>query len=352
MKILAPAGSFDCAVAAIDAGADAVYLGLNDVKHQRSRCTNFSFQELKKILNLSSKNNVEIMVTFNSSYNQDSFEDVLKKIDFIYSLGVRSLIVSDIGLIILLTKKYSDLKINFSVQGQCLNSDFALLLKEIGVSKVVLDRNASIMDARKIKNKTNLEVEMFAFGYQCYSQDSVCYLGDYFMDEPCNVQCASKVKFYDEKQLFKKKRYFFMKFQSCLKYIPDLIKADVDYIKIEGRQRSPNYVYNTTKVFCEAIESYNKNPANFIIKKRWVDILKRCAYGFELTDSFFVDGDYKRKIISNFSIQNIFLYAQDIFLSFLKTNNLKKILKELRLAIKVFSTKPVKHKKHKIGVLK
>ena len=249
MKVLSPAGSYKSAISAIKGGADAIYLGLKNIKHQRSRCINFSKEELKELMPIANRNNVEINITFNSSYNKESFKDMYNQIDFLKKIGVDSIIVSDIGLINLIKNKYHDLKISYSVQGQCSNKYFSEILKELGVEKIIFDRNMSIKEVSKIKREINVEVEMFAFGYQCYSQDSICYMGDYFMDEPCNVQCAQRIKFLNEKDFKKSKRYFFMKFQSALNYIPELVDSNIDYIKIEGRQRASDYVYNVTKVF-------------------------------------------------------------------------------------------------------
>ncbi|MFP4656213.1 MAG: peptidase U32 family protein [Candidatus Woesearchaeota archaeon] len=349
MKVLAPAGSFDSAMVAIEAGADAIYLGLNDVKHQRSRCSNFSRKELQKIVNLSNEKDVEINVTFNSSYNEDNFNSIREKLDFLENIRVDAIIISDIGLIDIIRKNHERLKIAFSVQGQCSNSDFGNFLREHGVHKLILDRNISIQEAKSIKDNTGLEVEMFAFGFQCYSQDSICYMGDYFAGEPCNVQCSQKVKFLDTGA---KARFFFMKFQSALNHIPEMIEAGIDYIKIEGRQRSSGYVYDTTSIFKEAIHEYNSDPGGYRVKREWIRRLRKQAYHFEITESFYKPYRYRRDIIDDPSMLNAYAYFKDIFSNFLETKNSGKIVKELKNAVKIQFFEPKKIKKHNFSELR
>ncbi|MFW6024717.1 MAG: peptidase U32 family protein [Candidatus Woesearchaeota archaeon] len=348
MKILSPAGSYKSAISAINAGADAIYLGLKDIKHQRSRCINFSNDELKKLMPIAKKENVEINITLNSSYNEDSFKDMYSRIDFLKKINVDSLIISDIGLIKLIKEKYPTMKISYSVQGQCSNKYFSEILKDLEVEKVIFDRNLSIKEVAKIKKEVNVEVEMFAFGYQCYSQDSICYMGDYFMGEPCNVQCAQRVKFPNLKELNKNKRYFFMKFQSALNYIPKLIESNIDYIKIEGRQRSSDYVYHVTKVFREAVDSYKRNKGDYKIKKEWIKTLKRCAYDFEVTNSFYELNEYHRKIITHTTLKNKILYLKDILTTFFETKNFTKLRKEIYCSIEIELNKSYDKIKNKI----
>jgi putative protease len=332
MKILSPAGSYAAGIAAIESGADAIYLGLRNIHHQRSRCTNFSKKELTKITRIAREKNVEINVTFNSSYNQKNFDSIVKQLTFLNYIGVSAVIISDIGLIPIIKEKASNLKIRFSVQGQCSNSSFASILKEQGVDTVILDRNMSIEEAASIKKKVNIGVELFAFGYQCYSQDSLCYMGDYFYGEPCNVQCSQQIRFLDTGE---QKRFFFMKYQSALPFIPDLIKSNIDYIKIEGRQRSAAYVQDATRVFREAVDSFNIDPQKFTVKKEWEQTLERLAYGFEVTHAFYVPHAYQRTIIAQPRLKNILLYGQDIFRYYKETGNFTKLRKEIVAAIKV-----------------
>ena len=360
MEILAPAGSVKSALSAINAGADAIYLGMRDITHQRSRCSNFDKKKLKKITKIAHENDVKIHVTFNSSYNSKNFQSIIKKMDFLDKINIDAVIISDIGLVKLIKKKYSNIKIMFSVQGQCANSEFASLLKKLGVSRIILDRNISIKEAKTIKQKADIEVEIFLFGYQCYSQDSICYLGDYFCNEPCNVQGANKIKFLDQFQekLKEPKRYFFMKFMSALNYIPEIIEAGIDCGKIEGRQRSSDYVKRTVRVFKEASDHY-KNCAyykkrKFIIKKKWIKDLKFAAYGFELTDSFYKKNDFKRTIIKDASLRNKLIYLYDILYNFLETFNLTKLNKEIFSSLKIDKIIPKKKNinKHKISAFK
>lgn len=334
MEILSPAGNFTSAKKALDNGADAIYIGLRDIIHQRSRCSNFNDSQLKKIILIAKQQNKSIYITFNSSYNSQNAKEILNKIPYLIEIGIDAVILSDIGLIITIKKQYPELPIFFSVQGQCANTEFALLLKNIGVKRIIFDRNMSIKEAKTIKKNTGLEVEMFVFGYMCYSQDSICYMGDYFFDEPCNVCCAQKIKFDDDKTLTEKKRYFFMQYMCGLTYLPEMIDAGIDSIKIEGRQRSSKYVADVTKIFKEAIDLYKKDKANWKIKTEWIKTLKKCAYNFELSDYFFTQKEYKRKIIKDASFYGKLLFLKDCIISFTDSFNTTKFTKEIVSAFK------------------
>lgn len=348
MKILSPAGSYAAGLAAIESRADAIYLGLRNIQHQRSRCTNFSKKELAQLTKIAREKNIEINVTFNSSYNAKNFESIVKQLRFLEYIKVHGVIISDIGIIPIVKEQAPHLKIIFSVQGQCSNSTFASILKKQGVHTIVLDRNISIEEAASIKKHAQVGVELFAFGYQCYSQDSLCYMGDYFYGEPCNVQCSQQVTLLDTGE---QNRFFFMKYQSALPFIPDLIKNNIDYIKIEGRQRSAVYVKEATRVFREAIDMYTRTPELFEIQKEWETTLQQLAYGFEVTHAFYVPHAYQRTIIKQPTLKNIRLYAQDILRYYRETGNLTKLQKEIVAATKIRIQKPKQTDEHEFKEL-
>lgn len=333
MEILSPAGNFKSAKQALRAGADAVYIGLDDITHQRSRCTNFSKKKLEKIITQAHSQNAKIYITFNSSYNSDNANDILSRMDYLNKIKADAVILSDIGLIISIKKQYPQIPIFFSVQGQCANTEFAVLLKNIGVQRIIFDRNMSISEAAAIKEKAEIEVEIFVFGYQCYSQDSICYMGDYFFNEPCNVCCAQKIKFNHPTDMPEKKRYFFMKYMCGLKFLPEIYESRIDSIKIEGRQRSSRYVYNVTKTFKDALTEYKKDKNNWDVKNNWINTLKRCAYNFELTEGFFQKGTYKRTIIKEASLFGKLLFLFDCIISFTDTFNIEKLKREIISAL-------------------
>lgn len=344
MELLAPAGSLQSALAAIDAGANALFLGVNDLSHQRNQCANFSDAELRQVAAVAREREVKIYVTFNSTTSGDEFDDVMEKVGYLASIPIHGLIVADLGVVMKTHELYPDMKIMFSVQGECSNSEYAQLLADIGVHRIVVERNISIKEAARIKEKCGLEIEMFIFGYQCNSQDSICYMGDYWSGQPCNVHCAQKIRFLNVPGLEDPKRYLFMKYYSALRYIPRLAEAGIDGLKIEGRQRSSEYTYRVTKVFREAIDHYYSCKARGVtwrIAPEWEQELKRCSMNFEVTDGWFVTNDYQREVIEDPNLKTGAIYLADTIRTFMEGKNTETLRKELTSALRRATSRPV-----------
>lgn len=314
MELKAPAGNLRSALAALEEGADNVYVGLAEINHQRNQLQNLTPDEMRELCDVAHKGGQRVMVTLNSSATDDEWDALTKRIALLDDLGVDGTIVADLGVVEYLAKHHERMKILFSVQGECSNISFAQLLADVGVQRVVLERNVSIREAKRIKEVSGLEVELFVFGYSCNSQDSICYMGDYWSGSPCNVHCAQKVQFLDQPGLEDPKRYLFMQYYSALRYIPQLAEAGIDGLKIEGRQRSSDYVRKVTRAFRGAIDRYEDSKTSgrpFSIDGQWQKDLRSAAMAFDVTDGFFVVNDYHRTVLEDPSPETVVLYATD-----------------------------------------
>lgn len=331
MELMSPAGSPLCGRAVLEAGADAVYLGLRDLTHQRDQCKNFDLAELDDLCAQARARGVGVYVTFNSSYNREDYDAVLQRIDELAEREVAGVILADIGLICEVHRRHPTMEIEYSVQGQCGNRRSAALLAELGVTRVVLDRNVSIAEARAIKESSGLAVDLFAFGFQCYSQDSICYMGDYWSGMPCKVHCTQRVRFADDPGA--SRRHLFMKYYSGLRYLDGMAEAGVDRIKLEGRHRSSAYARRVTTVFRTALDHLARCRAEgraYDVDPAWEASLRTAALGFEVTDGFFVDGDYRREVDTHPPLGSVAHFVFDTVRVLVESGNLATFRTEMR----------------------
>ena len=320
MFLNAPAGSEKAAIAALLAGADSVYLGFDDLDHQRPQCKNLSRDQLLRVQRRAEQGGQRLWVTFNSSCEEGQFAAMTQRARWLQDHGVHGVIVADLGLLRAIHSQAPGLRKLFSVQGQCANVPMAKLVKSLGADRVVLDRDTTIEEARAIREQVGIEVELFAFGYMCNARDSVCYMGDHWSGSPCNVHCSQPARFIDGDSRIAAKhpdsrgdRWFFMKFYSALKYLPAMLDAPIDAVKIEGRHRSADFVGASTAVFRAAIDAARKcasTGAPYRLDPAWVERLRQLAFEFEVTDGRYVDGDYKRKVDGAPSHANMLRFAQ------------------------------------------
>lgn len=331
MELMSPAGSPLCGRAVLQAGADAVYLGLRDLSHQRDQCRNFDAGELDALCTQAGARGVGVYVTFNSSYNRSDYAEILRRIDELAEREVAGVILADIGLIRDVHRRHPTMEIELSVQGQCANRRSAALLAELGVSRVVLDRNISIAEARAIKEASGLAVDLFAFGFQCYSQDSICYMGDYWSGMPCKVHCTGRVRFDDAPGA--SARHLFMKYYSGLRYLDRMADAGVDRIKLEGRHRSSAYARRVTAVFRAALDHLARcrvEGRDYRVAPAWEAALRTAAMGFEVTDGFFVDGDYRRRVDTHPPLESAAHFVFDTVRVLVESGNLETFRTEMR----------------------
>ncbi len=346
MLLNAPAGSLSSALAAIDAGADSVYVGFSDLPHQRSQCRNLDLDELRALVS-AAKTRADVLLTFNSSYPPAELAAVKERIDRVAGQGITGVIVADPGLLSWTAENHPGLRITFSVQGQCTNRETARHLAAIGAHRVVLDRDTTLLEAAAIA-EAGVEVELFAYGYMCNARDSVCYMGDHWSGSPCNVHCAQKVRVLpgpgspsavDEAADTEAQRFgerpIFMKYYAILRYLPLCLHYGIDVLKIEGRHRSEAFVRAVTSVFREAIDhakACRTRGERYTVAQRWTRALHNQALGFEVTDGRYVEGDYTRDQHASPGVENALRFAADTIANGLQTGGGTAMLDQLKAA--------------------
>jgi len=257
-ELLAPAGDFECLVAAINAGADAVYFGLNNF-NMRARAKNFKFSDLPKIKSLceTKKKKVKRYLTLNTIiYDNEltSVEKVIKKV----KPYVNAVICSDIS-VMLLCKKH---KMPFHVSTQCSisNSKTAEFYKKLGAQRIVLARELNIKQIKKISKI--IPVEIFIHGAMCVSESGRCFTSQFLFNESANrgkcihpCRRAYTVKDDEGNEIRVGNNYILSAKDLCtLPFFEKLKSSGAVAFKIEGRNREPEYVDTVVRTYKKALD--------------------------------------------------------------------------------------------------
>ena len=172
-ELLAPAGSRECFIAAVDSGADAVYLGLADF-NARLRAKNFTIRDLSSLVPFAHSRNVKVYVTLNTLIKQNEIAHALDVLYQLDQLSVDAVIIADIGLMRLSTDNFPNLRIHGSTQAAAHNSYGVEFLKSLGVKRAVLARELSLEEIEETAKKSPIETEVFIHGALCYSISGMC----------------------------------------------------------------------------------------------------------------------------------------------------------------------------------
>ncbi len=254
IELLAPAGSPEAFIVALEAGADAVYLGLKDF-NARKRAKNFTVDEFTHAVNYAHHNNKKVYLTLNTLVFDNEFESFIAMLDIAEDVNVDAVIVQDIGLIHLLRTYYPSLAIHASTQTFCHNSLHAQFLKNLGVSRIILPRELSLDEIKRIKEKVPLEYEVFIHGAMCFSFSGCCLFSSYLFGQSGNRgRCMQPCRF--PFTVSGTTRYpFSMKDLAMGRSIQKLINAGITKFKIEGRLKSTWYINDVVSYYRKLIDS-------------------------------------------------------------------------------------------------
>ncbi|MCX8123493.1 MAG: U32 family peptidase [Spirochaetes bacterium] len=265
IELLAPAGSPEAFIVALQAGADAVYLGLKDF-NARKRAKNFTIDEFKFAVNYAHHHDKKVYLTLNTLIFDSEFEQVIDILDVAEDVKVDAVIVQDIGLIHLMRTYFPSLAIHASTQTFCHNSLHAQFLKNLGVSRIILPRELSLNEIKSIVHKVPLDYEVFIHGAMCFSFSGCCLFSSYLFGESGNRgRCLQPCRF--PFAVSNKTRYpFSMKDLAIGPSILDYINAGITNFKIEGRLKSTWYIKDVVSYYRKLIDSlfhgtsYKSNP--------------------------------------------------------------------------------------------
>lgn len=294
-ELLAPAGDLERLKFALLYGADAVYIG-GQLFGLRANAINFTMEELKEGVEFAHSLNKKVYVTVNIVLHNKEIKfliDYLKQLD---EIKVDAIIVSDLTVLDL-AKKHTNLEVHISTQQSTLNYEAVEYLKDLGVTRVVLGREATKEDIEVIK-KVGLEVEIFIHGAMCASYSGRCVLSNYLTNRDANRGGCSQICRWDfdlldeNKNILKgdKNFTFCSKDLSLLKHINEICDMGVTSLKIEGRMRSIYYIATVVNIYRKAIDDYYSK--NYVYNSSYENILSRVANRDSIVQFF--DGNYDK----------------------------------------------------------
>ena len=270
-ELLSPAGNIECLKSAINNGADAVYLGGKSFG-ARAYAGNFNNEELLEAINYAHLYGVKIYVTVNTIIYNNEIEEFLDYIKYLYQIGVDALIMQDIGMISLVRKKFPNIDIHASTQIHNHNNEGIKLLKDLGVTRIVLDREMSLEDIEKIN--VDIEKEVFIHGALCNSYSGCCLFssmngGRSGNRGECTQPCRLPYKLIKNgKYIDTSNKYLLStKELNTTKNFDKLMESDIVSFKIEGRMKSPSYVGYVTRIYRKLIDNYKNNSKQIVNQK-------------------------------------------------------------------------------------
>ena len=270
-ELLSPAGNMDCLYAAINNGADAIYLSGKNFG-ARKFATNFTNEELKEATTYAHLYGVKIYVTVNTIIYNEEVEELLNYIHYLYHIGVDALIMQDIGMISLVRKRYPDFNIHASTQLHNHNNNGIKLLKDLGIKKIVLDRELSLEEINKLDS--GIEKEVFIHGALCNSYSGNCLFssmngGRSGNRGECVQSCRMPYKLLNNNEyIINESKYLLStKELNTMNNFKELMDSDIASFKIEGRMKSAAYVGYVTRLYRKLMDSYYHNKKLEITKE-------------------------------------------------------------------------------------
>ena len=323
LELVCPAGSLPALKAAVDNGASCVYLGLRDATNARNFAgLNFDEAAIANGIAYAHQRGVKVFMALNTYPQASNPEPWRSAMDKAVDLGVDAVILADPGLMLYATQRHPALRLHLSVQGSATNYDAITFYREqFGIVRAVLPRVLSLTQVQQVIEKTPVEIEVFGFGSLCVMVEGRCALSSYVTGEAPNTHgvCSppKAVRWQETPQgresrlngmlidryapgenagyptlckgrfdVGNDENYYAIEEPTSLntlELLPQLMKMGVRAIKIEGRQRSPAYVAQVTKVWREAIDHCRDNPHRYAAKPIWMSSLDQVAEGQQHT---------------------------------------------------------------------
>ena len=297
-EILAPAGDAQSFYAALNAGADAIYLGLTDFSARKS-AENFTLSNLSQFTDRAHLFGVKVYITINTLVTDDEMPRFLDLVKTCVLAKADAFIVQDFGCAYLLKNLFPNIELHASTQMGIHNVDGARFAKSLGFSRVVLSREATLQDIIQIKQETGLEIEYFVQGALCVAFSGNCYFSALEHNQSgnrgkCLQLCRLPYTAYlDNKNVGS--GYLLSARDLCLMpNIEELINAGVDSFKIEGRLRRAGYVAQSVASYRSAIDSLSQNK-QFDLNSE-IDKLKRVFSRGEFNYSAYLNNNDNSKI--------------------------------------------------------
>lgn len=321
-ELLCPAGSLPALKAAIDHGADCVYLGFRDATNARNFAgLNFDEAAINDGIRYAHDRGRKVLLALNTYPQADGCEAWREAVDKAAGSGIDAILLADLGLMQYASNRYPELALHLSVQGSATNYEaINFYQKHFGVRRAVLPRVLSLAQVERVTENTSIEIEVFGFGSLCVMVEGRCALSSYATGESPNTHgvCspAKSVRWQQTEQGLESRlngvlidryadgenagyptlckgrfdvaeeNYYALEEPTSLntlEILPQLMQMGISAVKIEGRQRSPAYVAQVTKVWRQAIDHCAASLQRYSVRPAWMNELNKVAEGQQHT---------------------------------------------------------------------
>jgi O2-independent ubiquinone biosynthesis protein UbiU len=322
LELVCPAGNLPALKVAVDNGADCVYFGFRNITNARAfPGLNFDAETAKKGISYARERGCKVLLALNTFPQTALWNTWKQAVDDAAELGVDALILADLGLMRYASRTYPDLRLHLSVQGSATNYEAINFYHEhFGIQRAVLPRVLSLAQVENVIKNTPVEIELFGFGGLCVMVEGRCVLSSYTTGEsPNTAGVCSPAKAVSWKQTpqglesrlngvlldrygadenagyptlckgrfeVQDETYYALEEPTSLntlEMIPDMLRMGISAIKIEGRQRSPAYVEQVTRVWRAAIDAAKRDIANYAVTPAWMAQLGKLSEGQQHT---------------------------------------------------------------------
>lgn len=263
-ELLAPAGDYNSAVAAVEAGADAIYFGGKEFS-ARNFAVNFSRKEIVRAISYAHLRGVKCYAAVNTLIKDAEFAKFFDYIKFLYAEGIDALIIQDLGVLALCKKYWLDLPLHASTQMTAHNLNDVLELEKLGFKRVVLARELTLEEIQEIKNKVKIELECFVHGALCFSYSGQCYMSSMIGGRSgnrgrCAQPCRKKYNLAELRtgKILDRNGYLMSTRDLCTLDILESLNS-IDSLKIEGRMKGAAYVAGVVEKYRKYIDSLARN---------------------------------------------------------------------------------------------
>ena len=312
LEVLSPAGNMEKLKTAVYFGADAVYFAGKSFG-LRAFAGNFDEKEMAEAVEFCHKNNVKAYVTVNIVAHNYDFEKLPEYLQYLNSIKVDAMIISDLGIVEFAKKYAPDVDIHISTQANVTNKYTAKILCDMGVNRIVLARELTLTEIKQIRDyiPQDVELEAFVHGAMCISYSGRCLLSNYLSGRrsnkgECIQACRWKYTINEESRDNEKlpieedNRGTYIlnsKDLNMIEYLDELVKAGVTSFKLEGRMKSPYYVATITNAYRRALDGLKQDVNNYNCPQLLIDELEKTSHrryttGFNFKDKKKEESEY------------------------------------------------------------
>ncbi len=323
-ELLIPASSPEVLKTAVIFGADAVYIG-GEAFGLRAKAKNFSADAMREGIGFAHKHGVKVYVTANILAHNDDLEGAREYFEELAQIGPDALIISDPGMFMLAREVCPDMELHISTQANNTNYMTYDFWYRQGAKRVVSARELSLAEIRQIRDRIpeDMEIESFIHGAMCMAYSGRCLLSNYMTARDankgeCTHACRWKYSLVEEKRpgeympVYENERgtYIFNSKDLCMiEYIPEMLAAGIDSLKIEGRMKNALYVATVARTYRKALDDYLESEEKYRANMEWYkQEIGKCTYRQFTTGFYFGKTTEDSQIYDNNTYVNEYIY--------------------------------------------